>query len=54
MLQMEMGYEEVDKIGTKVFVVKPWIIFHEPVVCALLASFTYHMPSWVFLNQAIL
>lgn len=52
-LQMEMGYEEADKIGIKVFVVKPWIIFHEPVVCALLASFTY-MPSWVFLNQAIL
>lgn len=27
MLQMEMGFEVVGKIGIEVFVVKPWLIF---------------------------
>lgn len=53
-LKMEVGYEVVGKIGIEIFVVKPWVIFLESVVCTLLASFTYRMPSWIFLNQCYL
>lgn len=57
MLEMEMEYEVVGKIGIEIFVVKPWIIFHEPAVCfaglfRLLYAIVGHSESVLYYEEA--
>lgn len=54
---MEMGYEVVGKIGIEIFVVKPWIIFHESAVCFaglfhLLYAIVGHSESVLYYGEA--